>query len=92
MLSNWWATAVSAETAALQLALAWLVASPLSAHPGFDALWTAVLSLPHVDAWFHAAEYASALRAATPCSFHDMARSTGLADDHDNIWDLKNDE
>ena len=83
MLSHWWATAVSAETAALQLALAWLVASPLSALPGFDALWTAILSLPHVDPWFHAAEYTDALSAATLCSFAQFARTTGLAGEFD---------
>ena len=83
MLSSWWATAISAEIAAFQLALAWLVATPLSARPGFADLWTAVLSLPQLDSWFLAPEYACALAVARPCSFPALARRIGLADKFD---------
>ena len=67
--SHLWATAISAEIAAVQLALSWLAATPLSACAGFRDDWNSVLRLPALDAWFDTAAFLDALHTVVEVSF-----------------------
>ena len=70
-LSHFWATAISSEIAAVQLALAWLTATPLSARADFLDSWSSVLSSPLEEAWFHASAFLEALHTAAEATLFD---------------------
>ena len=71
LLSHFWATAISAEIAAVQLALAWLSATPLSERADFHHSWSPVLEHPLEEGWFHASAFLEALHTVVEAPLFD---------------------